>query len=128
MERRQPYGLTKPCKLCPFRTDIPPYLTAPRVREIERSLDRSEFPCHETVDYDDEGERSGEGPREMHCAGALILMMHEGTSSQMHRISHRLGLYDPSKLDMTAPVFTSWDEMADAQPRPRSPRRRRACR
>lgn len=65
--------LTAPCKHCPFRTDIPAYLTAERVEEIQYSLIRSEFPCHETTQHDEEGEVMSTGS-EMHCAGALILL------------------------------------------------------
>lgn len=121
--KHKPYGLTSPCANCPFRTDIRPYLTPGRVREIQRSLERSEFPCHKTVTHEnDEGEPVRTG-KEVHCAGALILMEHEGTSSQMTRIAYRLGMYDPTKLDMTAPVYESFDAMFEAQ-KPRKRGRR----
>ena len=113
--------MTKPCANCPFRNDIKPYLRSDRVREIERSLVRAEFPCHKTTDHDDSGDQVPTG-HETHCAGALILMEKEGRSSQMMRIAERLGMYDPSKLDMSAPVFNSFDEMAKAQ---RCPRKKR---
>ncbi len=109
----KPYGLTTPCPKCPFRNDIPPFLLPPRVQEIKRSLVRAEFPCHNTIEHDEEGGyvRSGD---EMHCAGALILMEKEGQSSQMMRIAERLGMYDRTKLDMAAPVYDSFSEMYDA--------------
>jgi hypothetical protein len=97
---RKPYGLTSPCAHCPFRKDIQAYLTEDRVREIEQSLVRSEFPCHETtVDSEDEDGNSARiATRDsMHCAGALILLEKEGRSSQMMRIAERLGMYDASK-------------------------------
>jgi hypothetical protein len=111
----EPYGLKKPCPLCPFRSDVKPYLSKPRVREILRALDRSEFPCHETT-----GAKPGSATRsradEMHCAGALILLEKVRKPSQMMRISERLGLYDRTTLDMSAPVFDSLDEMIAAKP------------
>lgn len=110
----KPYGMTTPCPKCPFRNDIPAYLTEERVREIEASLVRSEFPCHKTTEHDDEGDYVPTGD-EMHCAGALILMEKEGRSSQMMRIAERLGMYDATRLNMDAPVYESFDEMADAQ-------------
>jgi hypothetical protein len=111
---RGPYGLVKPCAKCPFRKDVTPYLRKARVREIERSLVRAEFPCHETTEHDDEGERKvTEG--EMHCAGALILLEKTGQPSQMMRIAERLRMYDASKLDMEAPVFDSFKDMIKAQ-------------
>jgi hypothetical protein len=113
MSKHKPYGMMTPCENCPFRSDVQPYIHPTRVREIERSLIRSEFPCHKTTTHDEEGEqvRSGE---EMHCAGALILMEKEGRSSQMMRISERLGMYDSRKLDMGAPVYDSFDAMFEA--------------
>ena len=71
------YKLTSPCSKCRFRNDIPAYLTPARVRKIQQSLIRAEFPCHETVDYSDEdenGEPSRYQPNAQHCAGALILL------------------------------------------------------
>ena len=125
MSRINPYRLVSPCAHCPFRNDIPPFLTRARVREIQRSLECGEFPCHETVTYDeDDGEYV---PRdEAHCAGALILKEKLGESSQMMRIAERLGMYDPRKLKLDAPVYDSFDEMAAACARPRRERCSRA--
>ncbi len=108
------YDLVRPCAHCPFRNDIPPYLTADRVAEIWDSLERGEFACHETTKHDEEGEviRSDD---ESHCAGALILMEKSDRSSQMMRICERIGMYDHTKLDMTSPVFDAIDDMIDCQ-------------
>ena len=114
VDKHKPYGMTTPCDNCPFRSDVKPYLTQIRVREIERSLVRAEFPCHKTTKHDDDGEHV-RTEAEMHCAGALILMEKEGRSSQMMRISERLGMYDHTKLNMDAPVYESFEEMAHAQ-------------
>ena len=100
--------MNRPCPHCPFRTDIEPFLHHGRAREIADSLRAgSTFECHATLEYgdDDEGE-----PARTHktkgCAGAVITMEREGIidQNQMARISMRLGLLDPSKLDMDAPV------------------------
>lgn len=112
----KPYKLTRPCDLCPFRSDIEPFLRPGRVDEIERSLVRGEFPCHNTVNYDRPRRRMDES----HCAGALILLEKLGRPSQMMRISERLGMYDPRKLDMTAPVFESFEQMREAMWRGRA--------
>jgi hypothetical protein len=58
-----------------------------------------------------------ETPNSQHCAGALILMEHADSPSQMMRICERLGMYDRTKVNMDAPVFHSFDEMAEAQGR-----------
>lgn len=118
MSTSNPYGLTTPCKDCPFRTDIKPYLRPGRLEEIQEGLERGEFPCHKTTTLEDDpegGSRRTNTNKEMHCAGALILKEKLGESSQMMRIAERLGLYDHTKLDMDAPVYDSWEEMIEAQ-------------
>lgn len=109
-----PYRMTTPCPECPFRNDIPAYLRAERVREIARSLERAEFPCHKTTTTNDEGEHV-RTDNETHCAGALILLEKIDRPSQMMRIARQLKIYDPAKLDMSAPVFGSFREMEAAQ-------------
>jgi hypothetical protein len=114
-----PYSMTTPCPQCPFRADIPGYLTAGRVRSIERDLIRGEFHCHKTtatIETEDGAERVST-PESIHCAGALILLEKLERPSQMMRISQRLGMYDPTTLDMDAPIFGDFDQMAKAQPR-----------
>lgn len=100
------FNLTKPCKHCPFRNDIRPFLSTRRVREIIASLigRQESFPCHKTVDYshDDDGRVTSKSE---HCAGAMILLEKLGKPNQMMRICERLGLYDRRKLDMNAPVY-----------------------
>jgi hypothetical protein len=39
-----------------------------------------------------------------HCAGALIFLEKLDSPHQMMRICERIGYYDRTKLDMTAPV------------------------
>ena len=108
------YGMTSPCSNCPFRHDVRPYLRAGRIEEIMEGLERGEFACHKTTEEDDEGDLIATDDSQ-HCAGALILKESLGESSQM-MIAQRFGDYDPSKLNMEAPVYSSWEEMIDAQP------------
>lgn len=110
------YTMTTPCPQCPFRSDIRPYLHPARVREIERALERSDFPCHKTLAHDDDGATRSTSDS-IHCAGALILLEKLDRPSQMMRICERLGFYDRTKLDMDAPVFGSFDEMYRANKR-----------
>lgn len=110
------FNLKRPCEKCPFRTDIPRYLRESRYREIADTLRRGVvFPCHETVDYDDEGIARPYGKRQQFCAGALITMENgKGcVQHQMVRIGIRLGLFDPDSLDMSAPVYGSLDAFED---------------
>lgn len=113
------YSMTTPCANCPFRKDIRAYLTSRRVREIEHSLIQVEFPCHKTTKHDENGEyiQDFKSEHEIHCAGALILLEKLDRPSQMMRICERIGMYDRRKLDMDAPVFDSFHQMAKAQPR-----------
>lgn len=113
------YDMKSPCDHCPFRIDIPPYLTTDRIYEIADSLVRGEFPCHKTTVADEETDEGDmwETPNSQHCAGALRLMEAAECPSQMMRIAGRLGIYDPRKIDKTVPVYESWDEMAEAQER-----------
>lgn len=107
------YKLKKPCKDCPFRADIPPFLTQARAEEIASSLVRSEFPCHKTLEYDDD--EGHETKSTAHCAGALIMLEKMEQPSQMMRISERLGMYDRFSLDMDSPIFDDAESFIDAQ-------------
>ena len=112
------YSLTKPCKQCPFRTDIDGYLTPARAHEITASLlnGRCEFPRHKTIEVDDDGDEEGCGEivnddKAVHCAGALIFLEMQDAPHQMMRICERLGSYDRSKLDMKSTIFSSSESM-----------------
>lgn len=108
------HKLKRPCAKCPFRTDVEPYLRAERVAEISEGLLRGQsFPCHETVNYDEEehDEDGGTGQTldssgQAQCAGAEIMLAHHGTSTQMSRIAESLGL-PVAELDMDSPVYKS---------------------
>ncbi len=116
------FDLRRPCKDCPFRTDIPGFLSKARAREITRAITDGQgtFSCHKLNDFteDDEGEPVViEGDKAQHCAGALIFLERINRPNQMMRIAERLRLYDRTKLDMDAPVFASATAMIKAQPR-----------
>lgn len=102
------YDMTKPCEKCPFRTDCPKgWLGASRAAEIAAGITTAQqsFPCHKTIEFDDDGENKLGNKSEQHCAGALILLEKLEQPNQMMRICERLGLYDRTKLDMEQPVF-----------------------
>lgn len=110
------FDLTHPCGSCPFRSDRRGFLHEERAEEIIAALyDRDgTFPCHKTLDYEQEDEEFGYPPpdtaRTQHCAGAMILMERSNHANQLIRIAERLHLYDRRKLDMTAPVFQDPEE------------------
>ena len=104
--------MTKPCELCPFRTDLQsgPYLRRARAQGIADALVRGTFACHETTGVKGDSPEGGE----QHCAGALIMLEHAEQPSQLMRIFERVGAYDRTKLDMSAPVFTDPGEWVAA--------------
>lgn len=108
------YTMSKPCKHCPFRTDIKGYLTQERCVEIAHSVLRGEtFPCHKTTQAIEnvEGESDMEATEDsQECAGAAIFAAHNGCSSQMSRIAERLCL-PVAKLNMRAKVCKTVTEM-----------------
>jgi hypothetical protein len=95
--------MTTPCAACPFLKKHKHTYTMRRLVEFASG----EFHCHKTGTTGDDGD-GGENfvatRDSLHCAGALIFLEKRDSPHQMMRISERLGLYDRSKLDMTAPV------------------------
>lgn len=112
------FTLRKPCKNCPFRTDITFHLTVERAEEIAHAVTDGDqtFACHKTtIDVeDDEGESEMvAGDTTQHCGGVLIMLEKMEQPNQMMRIAERIGLYDRTKLDMDAPVFEDTDEFIE---------------
>lgn len=62
------------------------------------------FHCHKTGTTDEETDNLIATPASKHCAGALIYLEKRHRSNQMMRIAERLGLYDRTKLNMSADV------------------------
>lgn len=113
--------LRTPCADCPFRNDRPAFLNKKRVRGIRDNLLKEDgrFTCHKTLDYgtvDDTGEPR-EPPTARHCAGAMILMAKEQHLSLAMRFAVAYGWLRLEDLDMDAPVWGSWRECADHQPK-----------
>lgn len=106
------YTLPRPCKNCPFRSDIKGYLTKARVREIIDAITRQQatFSCHKTNEHEETDEgwtETVETEKSQHCAGALIFLERLERPNQMMRICERIGLYDRRKLDMDSPVHSA---------------------
>lgn len=117
------HRLTSPCANCPFRSDRPFHLTAARALEIATCLrEGGDFPCHKTLDYDSpgpDGRPDQNGPGVNRCAGMLIVMEKSGLRNRIMQIAQRLGLYDPTRLQMDAPVYESLDAWLAAFSKPR---------
>lgn len=123
------YRLVTPCGNCPFRSDVKPYITAARAREILSS--RGEFHCHKTIELGDGLDDGVDGDTDhwrevvddknaQVCAGFLICLEHDNEPNQMMRIAGRVGLYDRRKLRMDAPVYRGVKEAIHAHQRNRS--------
>jgi hypothetical protein len=73
-----------PCKSCPFRNDVKPYLHPERAAEIVYAASNpySDFPCHSTFEYDGDediqGRPTGDFSRAKTCAGFLTLRAQGG--------------------------------------------------
>jgi hypothetical protein len=107
------YTKTTPCSNCPFLKNGKGITLDPaRVIEIDISLERADFPCHKTDDYDEDDNLIASDTKDQeYCAGALIMLEKMNRPSQMMRICERLGLYDRTKLNMDAPVFKDFKAM-----------------
>lgn len=92
------YKLTKPCNACPFLIG-----SGFSYRSLVQHAS-GEFGCHKACDLSDETGCYEPHDKTPHCAGALIFLEKQNNPHQMMRICERLGLYDASKLDMTANV------------------------
>lgn len=121
-KRDRMFSLRRPCERCPFRTDLAggPYLTAGRAAEIRRNMlgNDMDFYCHEGIDYDAldddwyEGDQQTFRPTAANpvCAGAMIVLLRQGSPSQMMRVQMALTKVDlADQLDMDAPVYESLD-------------------
>ena len=98
------YTQHKPCQDCPFLKKNANSYGLKRLAEFASG----DFPCHKTAElvHDDEaGVSEFRATRDsIACAGALIFCEKRNAPTQMMRIAERLGLYDHTTLDMTAPV------------------------
>jgi len=97
--------IKKPCKHCPYRNDIKPFLTPYRQEELAYAATNpyNTFSCHKTIDHDDDGEQVDSGI-EKQCAGFLTLMAQE--CGEKHMPEGFVPSYDI--------VFSEAHEMAEA--------------
>jgi hypothetical protein len=107
-EPKSRYTLPGPCSNCPFRNDQPSYLRPERVVEIGTAiLNQEDFMCHKTVDYTEDEGRTAAKTRV--CGGALATLDREGKSTQMQRITERLGM----PVATFAPDLPVYDSVAE---------------
>lgn len=81
--------VNKPCKYCPFRNDVTPYLHPQRAEEIAYAAENpySDFICHATIEYDGDedyqGRPMGNFTKSKTCAGFLTLRCQNGDESDI---------------------------------------------
>lgn len=76
--------MKQPCKHCPFRNDVKPFLHPRRAEELAYSTQNpyNSFPCHKTTEHDDDSE-DGEmmvTENSKECAGFLTMKAQNGES------------------------------------------------
>ena len=94
----------KPCKHCPYRRDVKPFLTPARGAELAYYVTNpyNSFPCHKTTEPDEEDE-TGERmitTNSLECAGFLSLMHNE--------TGREIDGFEPSDLVYTDTIEMEW--------------------
>lgn len=89
------YDRVTPCAECPFRKgDRAVRLSADRAKEICEF--HGQFPCHKTVEYNDDG--SGRASNESSaCAGAVLFHLNSGNPPLSLRLAVAMGMIDLDK-------------------------------
>ena len=120
------FDLKEPCTHCPFRSDETriTFRGRERAEEIEEIAYRQGFPCHLSADCD-ENSLTGEetfvfGDQTQHCAGYLLLQLHDGGGTPWPGIRNDDDLADrlAEQLDWNAPVFENVEEFLEANSEP----------
>lgn len=94
------YKMTEPCNACPFR------IGSGFTFKSLTAHASGEFGCHKACSLSEDSGVYEPHKKTPHCAGALIFLEKQNKPHQMMRISQRLGMYDHTKLNMSAPVVS----------------------
>jgi len=111
--------MKKPCKHCPFRIDVKPFLHPERGEELAYAAQNryNSFPCHKTTESDDETGDCHEVESSKQCAGFLTLMASELGEDEIFYDDFlpSFHLVYESSWDMSDAYGDSdiWQEMAD---------------
>lgn len=101
MKKPNDFVMSKPCKSCPFRNDVFPFLSMPRILQIIKA---HAFACHSTIDYTDSEDGNAKVlPSSKQCAGRAIMLMRDGVPDTFMQASMRMNVSDWTKLDMANP-------------------------
>ena len=108
-----------PCESCPFRSDIPFYLSAEKVQSIlDALLGDDGFLCHNTIEVT--GSPFG---RDKACIGAAIFLEHVRVGGCRANLSFRLREshlkeFHRDELQMDAPIFPDIETFVVAKQAP----------
>ncbi len=96
MSERQ-WFVKKPCKHCPYRRDVKPFLHPSRGEELAYLTENpyNDFPCHKTTVSDDDND-SGEmlyADTTLTCAGFLSMQIEWGGRSRPKGFETSLEVY-----------------------------------
>lgn len=108
------YVVRTPCPKCPFRSKFKgdaDYLRPGRRAGIARVLlEGGDFPCHETIDHDDDGcdgEPDACASGGVTCAGAALVMLRGGHEGPL-KMAMRLGLVNPDEFETRNAKVDLW--------------------
>ncbi len=73
------YFCKKPCKHCPFRKDVKPFLTLDFAEELAYSTQNpyNYFPCHKTTEYNEDLDDMEATNESLECAGFITMQIIE---------------------------------------------------
>jgi hypothetical protein len=98
------FRLTRQCDECPWRTDVPVGRFSPdRYVALRLTVEQgfnSIFACHKTKDDESSA-----------CVGFLLV---DGVNNWNMRLAAALGMFKPSELEASGPLYESFAEMAKA--------------
>lgn len=103
--------LKKPCDRCPFR--IEPYFPLDPERIIEFAEMDGLFPCHKTLEYDEDVDENIKTEESQLCAGWVTVHRNQGTANQMLRIIERLGGLDWDSYDHDVECYEDFLDYVD---------------
>ncbi len=96
--------MKKPCKHCPFRTDVKPYLHPELAEEIAYATSNpyATFACHKTTEYDEDCDDMVITSDSKTCCGFLAMQINEA------------GIDEPDGFKWPKNVYSDAYEMVDA--------------
>lgn len=73
------YFMKEPCKHCPYRRDVKPFVTQERFEELAHHAQNpyNSFTCHKTLESDEDGEGLIVTEKSLECAGFMTLQLAE---------------------------------------------------